>query len=72
MSKNKFGITYYTTKEALILIGRSKTAVLGWIKQGLIADVHKNQIKHRVWLEEDIKRFADFAKDKLNNSPGRR
>lgn len=67
MPKIKFGISYYTTKEALELIGRSKTAVLGWISQGLIEDVGRNQINHREWLETDIKRFADFAKNKINH-----
>jgi hypothetical protein len=68
MAITKFGITFYTTKEAVEMIGRSKTTVFGWIRSKKIKDVKKNQIGHREWLESDIKRFAEFAKNNIDKT----
>lgn len=63
MPIGKVGITtLYSTAEACKLIGRSKSAVLRWIKEGLEPDVGRDDKHNRIWTDGDIKRFQARAK----------
>jgi DNA-binding transcriptional MerR regulator len=44
----------YTTKEAAVLIGRSRDTLLRWVRMKLLSDVQKDRKGNRIWTDEDI------------------
>jgi len=59
-------VKLYTTKEACAQIGRSKDAVLRWIRLRLIEDVKRDNKNNRIWTDEDIRRFI-LLRNEMNN-----
>lgn len=57
---------FFYTAEAVEQIGRSKSAILRWIREGRndsngIKDVQRDYRGYRIWTKEDIERFRRFA-----------
>lgn len=66
MTKKMAAVETYSTKEAIDLIGRGRSTVLGWIHRKLIDDVGKDRKHERVWTVEDIERFKVFAEQQID------
>lgn len=62
----------YSTKEACEQIGRSKNAILAWIKKKEITDVKNDTRGYRSWTEEDIRRFCKHRDLVRNREDDRR
>jgi DNA-binding transcriptional MerR regulator len=51
----------YLIREACERIGRSRDAVMNYIRKGLTPDVGRNYRGDRVFTDEDIERFRNIA-----------
>lgn len=52
----------YLIKEACERIGRSRDAIIGYIRKGITPDVERNYRGDRVFTDEDIDRFREVAR----------
>jgi DNA-binding transcriptional MerR regulator len=59
---------YYSTSEAVELIGRSRTTLIRWRKNGILVPAHRQRMGTTdvyLYSEQDIERGKDLASRKV-------